>query len=311
MRDTLPWNQMSPEQQNELFARMGECLHDSFTFARQLGIKTCIGTETPLTIPTPVKERLKAAGKDPADPAVVAGGLLTACSRGSCKTHPLDYYWFWTPEGWTWSGTKQEQIDATLADFRAAMAAAEKVKAPFTLATCGWVLGPQQDRACSTTSCPRTCPMSCINRQVGHAPVEPGFAKVKGRPKWAIPWMEDDPALISPQLWVGPDAQGRGRFAGLRLHRPDGHPLADADPGPERLGPGPGRLGSKRLEPGLVGPGTAACGPAAGRPGRRPARHVPAQRDRRHRRGSGLPDRPLRRRGATTWTCPTASTRSR
>jgi hypothetical protein len=45
--------------------------------------------------------------------------------------------------------------------------------------------------------------MSCINRQVGHEPVEPGFAKVQGRPKWAIPWMEDDPALISPQLWAG------------------------------------------------------------------------------------------------------------
>ncbi|OGS15515.1 MAG: hypothetical protein A2234_04500 [Elusimicrobia bacterium RIFOXYA2_FULL_58_8] len=45
--------------------------------------------------------------------------------------------------------------------------------------------------------------MSCISRQVGHEPVEPGFAKVKGRPTWAIPWMEDDPALSSVQLWAG------------------------------------------------------------------------------------------------------------
>ena len=45
--------------------------------------------------------------------------------------------------------------------------------------------------------------MSCINRNVGFAPVEAGFARVQGRPEWAIPWLEDDPALIIPQLWVG------------------------------------------------------------------------------------------------------------
>lgn len=202
MRGTHPWNRMSPEEQNALFDRMGRVVNEAFTFAGQLGIKTCIGTETPLTIPTPVKERLRAAGKDPADPAVVEE-VYRGLFQRIMKTHPLDYYWFWTPEGWTWSGTKQEQIDATLADLRAAMAAAKKADAPFTLATCGWVLGPQQDRALFDNFLPKEMPMSCINRQVGHAPVEPGFADVKGRPQWAIPWMEDDPALNSPQLWVG------------------------------------------------------------------------------------------------------------
>jgi hypothetical protein len=196
------WNQMSPEECNALFDRMGRLLAETFTFARRLGVKTCIGTETPLTIPTPVKERLKAAGKDPADPAVIQE-VYEGMFQRIMKTHPLDYYWFWTPEGWTWSGTKQEQIDATLGDLRAAIAAAEKVKAPFTLATCGWVLGPAQDRALFDKMLPKAMPMSCINRQVGHSPVEPGFADVEGRPKWAIPWMEDDPTLNSPQLWAG------------------------------------------------------------------------------------------------------------
>jgi len=202
MRGTHPWNQMPPEQCNALFDRMGVSLSDVFGFAKKLGIKTCIGTETPLTIPKAVRERLQAAGKDPADPKVVQEVYAGMFQRIK-NTHPLDYYWFWTPEGWTWSGVKQEQIDATLADLKAAMAAAEEVKAPFTLATCGWVLGPQQDRALFDNFLPKKMPMSCINRQVGHAPVEPGFANVEGRPKWAIPWMEDDPALNSPQLWVG------------------------------------------------------------------------------------------------------------
>jgi hypothetical protein len=196
------WNEMSPEECNELFHRMGRLLDETFTFARKLGIKTCLGTETPLTIPTPVKERLKREGKDPADPAVVQQ-VYEGMFRRIINTHPLDYYWFWTPEGWTWRETKQEQIDATLADLRAAIAAAENVEAPFTLATCGWVLGPAQDRALFDNVLPKRMPMSCINRQVGHDPVEPGFADVEGRPQWAIPWLEDDPAMISPQLWAG------------------------------------------------------------------------------------------------------------
>ncbi|MBM4024974.1 MAG: hypothetical protein FJ280_06140, partial [Planctomycetes bacterium] len=71
------------------------------------------------------------------------------------------------------------------------------------LATCGWVLGPPKDRALFDNLLPKEMPMSCINRNVGFAPVETGFARVEGRPQWAIPWLEDDPALIIPQLWVG------------------------------------------------------------------------------------------------------------
>ena len=56
--------------------------------------------------------------------------------------------------------------------------------------------------------------MSCINRQVGKSPVEPGFADVTGRPQWAIPWMEDDPNMISPQLWAG--RMRRDAFDALR-----------------------------------------------------------------------------------------------
>ena len=123
------------------------------------------------------------------------------------------------------------------------MAAAEKVGTPFTLATCGWVLGPPDDRALFDKVLPKNCPLSCINREVGHAPVEPGFAKVEGRPKWAIPWMEDDPALIIPQLWAGRMREDAVARAEVRLHRADGHPLAHAGTGPQRLGPGPRRVG--------------------------------------------------------------------
>jgi hypothetical protein len=46
-------------------------------------------------------------------------------------------------------------------------------------------------------------PFSCINRGVGYTPVDKGFQAITDRPKWSIPWMEDDPDLIGTQLWVG------------------------------------------------------------------------------------------------------------
>jgi hypothetical protein len=201
MRGMTPWPK-TPEDQVALFGRMGAVARDAFGHARRLGIKTCIGTETPLTIPTPVKQRLKAQGKNPDDPKVVQE-VYEAMFQRIAETHPLDYFWFWTPEGWTWETVHQKQLDATMSDFRAAMAAAKNVRAPFALATCGWVLGPPQDPSLFDRFLPKDMPMSCINRQVGNSPVEQGFAKVTGRPKWAIPWMEDDPALTSVQLWAG------------------------------------------------------------------------------------------------------------
>jgi len=202
MQGMNPWPELSQEKANELFDRMGETLKEAFEYAHTLGVQTCVGTETPLIIPDTVKERIKTMGKDPSDPAVVQE-VYEGIFRRITKAYPLDYYWFWTPEDWTWGDPKDEQIEATLTDFRAAISAAKEVNPPFTLATCGWVLGPPRDRALFDNVLPKEMPVSCINRNVGFAPVEPGFARVNGRLKWAIPWLEDDPALIIPQLWAG------------------------------------------------------------------------------------------------------------
>lgn len=201
MRGMMP-SPTTPEQSNRLFNDVGEMFRAVFAQARALGVKTCVGTETPLTIPRAVQERLRAKGKDPGEPAVVRE-VYEGVFRRIAKAYLVDYYWLWTPEGWTWGGNKAEQLEATVRDLQSALAALEAIGNPFTLATCGWVLGPQQDRAALDEVLPKSCPMSCINRQVGHAPVEPSFARVSGRPKWAIPWMENDPNLVAPQPWVG------------------------------------------------------------------------------------------------------------
>ena len=202
MRDTAPWIDMDPVRANTVFNECGAVLRDVLGFARELGVQTCVGTETPLVIPKLVRQRLEAAGKIPSDPAAVQL-VYEGIFRRIMAAYPIDYYWVWTPESWTWEDVKQEQIDATLADFQAMQKAAAAVGAPFQLATCGWVLGPPQHPALFDGVLPKSWPLSCINRNVGHDPVEPGFAAMTGRPEWAIPWLEDDPALIVPQLWVG------------------------------------------------------------------------------------------------------------
>lgn len=192
----------TPDQCNELFARTAELLRAAFEQAHRLGIKTCVGTETPLVGPRRVAERLQAQGKSLTNLAVIAE-LYEGIFRRAAQAYPLDYYWFWTPENWTWEGTRPEQITATTNDLWAALIAHAKVQPPFGLATCGWVLGPAQDRALFDKVLPKHVAVSCINRNVGRTPVDRAFARISGRSKWAIPWLEDDPALTAPQLWVG------------------------------------------------------------------------------------------------------------
>jgi hypothetical protein len=203
----------TPEGNNDVFERTAALLRAAFTLAHRVGVQTCVGTETRLVIPKLVQDRLKAQGKDPKNLAVIQE-IYEGMFRRAAQAYPLDYYWFWTPEGWTWEGTKPEQIAATTNDLAAAIAAHRKVQPPFKLATCGWVLGPQQDRAMFDKLLPKDIAVSCINREVGRTPVEKGFADVKGRGKWAIPWLEDDPALTSMQLWVG--RMRRDAFDALR-----------------------------------------------------------------------------------------------
>lgn len=201
MKGTNGWP-AGPEGDKALFDSAAVFFSDVFTYARDLGIKTCVGTETPLVIPARVKDRLSARGPGGGDSAwtqLLYEGIFTWVK----EYYSVDYYWFWTPEDWTWRENTREELRKTRSDLEAAMRAARSVDAPFTLATCGWVLGPANDRSYFDRILPKSWPMSCINRYVGFEPIEEGFARTEGRPLWAIPWLEDDPGLSQPQLWAG------------------------------------------------------------------------------------------------------------
>ncbi len=198
MKDLSLWPH-TREENIRIFNESGEMISAAFTFAGRLGVKTCTGTETPLTVPVEVRERLGLAPDSESDITDLYSGIFTRISRA----YPLDYYWLWTPEGWTWQGASDEEVANTVKDMLMAHRTLDEMGKPFQLATCGWVLGPPGDRSQFDSILPKDMPFSCINRGVGYTPVEKGFKDVTVRSKWSIPWMEDDPDLISAQLWAG------------------------------------------------------------------------------------------------------------
>jgi hypothetical protein len=196
-----PWPE-NKAKSNELFSRTGKFFGEVFTYAKSLGIKTCVGTETPLKIPDNVKERLKELKMDPESPSVKTS-LYEGMFEWIRKNYPVDYYWLWTPEDWTWGGNKPQDIENTKNDILIAYSALKNLSNPFSLATCGWVLGPKQDRSMFDRILPGDISVSCISRNLGVEKLDSGFFKISGRSKWAIPWMEDDPGLSQPQMWAG------------------------------------------------------------------------------------------------------------
>ncbi len=106
MKDMAPWPE-SLKEKNELLNRTGDFFHEVFTYAKSFGIKTCVGTEIPLTIPEEVQERIKRNGKNTQSEGVVQA-LYEGMFEWIKQNYPVDYYWFWTPENWTWGGNTQE-----------------------------------------------------------------------------------------------------------------------------------------------------------------------------------------------------------
>jgi len=195
--DCLDWPKTDATS-TVMFNHYGDFQKEVFGQARQLGVKTCIGTEVPLGVPKELAARLGANGKKPDDPEVLRRlyeGIFTRVMRKS----PVDYFWFWTPETWLgmepgckgWEITTLENVER---DFGLIQEAGRKVGVPFRFATAGWRLGTRDDAAWTDKHTPKDWAASAIGVNLGRDPVEPCFGEMKGRPKWVIGWAEDDGA---------------------------------------------------------------------------------------------------------------------
>ena len=120
----------------------------------------------------------------------------------------LDYYWIWTPEDWEWSkvSINNSLVQDVVVDVQNLMNAYNNVGANFNLATCGWVIGPLGYRSYFDTVLPTlphpTWSMSSIDMEVGNTPVDGNYSLITRHEKWDIPWLEDDPGLTAPELWL-------------------------------------------------------------------------------------------------------------
>ncbi len=214
------------EERSEVFNRTGDMFREAFGLARALGMKTALGTDSglptpfeaqlekkrgetlnlrqfgpPIMISDEIQQHLKALGKNPEDPAVVEE-VYEGIFKRIMKMHPLDYYVIYTQESWFWGGYDQPMFDSLIEEWKLALKAWEKVKPPFGLATGGWVLGPDFDHAAFDKALPKHVAVSEFSRAY-NGPVDEAFGRIEGRPKWAIPWIDEDSPILTPELWVG------------------------------------------------------------------------------------------------------------
>lgn len=247
----------SPEEMAAVFNSVGKLLNTAFTHAKQLGVKTALGTETPMgatgsigaeraernarnlldfvnklkkdeewegdaddlfltlfTCPPEVSARmLKEYGfAIPTGRGEVNEAFVKALYEGMftriIKTHPLDYFWLWTYECFTYNGGRpsRDQLEAIAEDYRYCSEVMKAMNAPFKMATFGWVLGSQgapynNGPIDFHDDLPIDVPFGSLSDNAG------GIKAVldAGREGWSACWYEEDNMLIQPQ----------GRVAGI------------------------------------------------------------------------------------------------
>lgn len=197
------------ESSNRVFNKVGEMFSHAFTHAKNLGVKTAVGTELPMglepqgpevdfdwirVMPVELQKRLQEMGKDPGDPTVVKEvykGIFTRIM----KTHPLDYYWLWSWEVWGMHGVSEKQIDSFKQDISLAQEALQELGNPFQIGLAAWRTGSVENPVAFDEVLPPEAPFFSLWDEAE------GLDKLQDdRVKWAATWPEEDWGLIQPQL---------------------------------------------------------------------------------------------------------------
>lgn len=216
----------------EVFNNVGFLLRDAFTHARELGVKTALGTEAPLafepgnpditsegdpahiitedwirTCPPDVQDRMSDVHgytiptSRGADNEAFAKALYEGMFTRIMRTHPLDYFWIWTYEMWSYGGHEpsREQKEAVADDYKYAHEVMTQMDTPFELATFGWKVGSSGgdgDELEFHDDLPQDVPFGTLwDDAQGMWAVLP-----TGREGWSSCWYEEDWGLIQPQL---------------------------------------------------------------------------------------------------------------
>lgn len=235
----------TPEEMAANFNNVGFLLNEAFTHAKQLGVKTALGTETPMGVTgtwepgrnarnlLDKEEAEKEGEEEPMHPIFTCPpevqvrmrdvyGYTLPTARGSVnetfakalyegmltkimRTHPLDYFWLWTMECWTYNGPppSRERIEAVADDNRYCSEVMKAMGAPFKMATFGWTVGSAGAGYGNGPiefhdDLPIDVPFGTLSDDAA------GIKEVidAGREGWSSCWYEEDWGLVQPQLRV-------------------------------------------------------------------------------------------------------------
>ena len=190
---------------NQVWNRSGQMLKEAFGHAKNIGVKTCLGTELTMGLEPSGPEvgynwarvmppDLQSRVADPYDPATVRSVYKAVFDR-IMKTHDLDYYWLWSWEVWTRWGVSAEQIQAFKDDILRADEALDELGRPFQLCHAGWILGTSDNPAEFDNTLPPETPFCGLWDEAQ------GFEDLSTeRVKWPATWLEEDWGLGQPQL---------------------------------------------------------------------------------------------------------------
>jgi len=182
---------------------------EAFLYARELGIRTGVGFE-PYQIPDEIFRAAPPEAhfvkKDPNAPgpridpeSVAARDILEARLGQLLEAYPtVDYVWLWEDEGMNWTSQK-ENVPLSITPFKQAHDFLKRHAPEKQLVISGWG-GMVRHFAHFHKTLPEDIIFTSLSDNLGWDPVSEEYAKLEGRERWPIPWLEDDPAMWLPQF---------------------------------------------------------------------------------------------------------------
>jgi hypothetical protein len=186
---------------------------EAFHYAKQLGIRTGVGFE-PYRIPDEtyraVPPEAYIGTGDPKIPgpridpeSVAAKDILEARLANLLEAYPMvDNVWLWEDEGMSWASQRgSKAVPLSVTPFQQAYDFLKRHAPEKRLVISGWG-GVVRHFAYFHKALPEDITFSSLTDNLGWDPVSEEYAKLEGRERWPIPWLEDDPGMWFPQFHV-------------------------------------------------------------------------------------------------------------
>jgi hypothetical protein len=196
----------------EIADRTRSLLRRSLDYAHSLGLRTGVGFE-PYQIPDEIWRALPPEVKPQELPgrkfngarfdieSVTARKMLEARLAQLLEAYPnLDHIWLWEDENMNWESRKTG-IPLSTTPFLQAHDFLRRHAPKKRLVLSGWG-GVARHFEYFHKQLPGDVIFSCLSDSLGWDPVHEVFAKLDGRERWPIPWLEDDPGMWLPQFHV-------------------------------------------------------------------------------------------------------------